>query len=258
MKKFYQLLLLAGVTLSLSACQSTNMDRGGFGSFMRSLNHTSYGYQQVVDPTGTAPGKIVERFEVQPGDCSSNSGWSDCANDRERSELSEASKGQNVGANWYGWSIYAPDDYNVVFPAKVALGQFHQDKSHPVWMFQNGFGGYWLDDQVTGTTRKLYPLIDKKDFKGKWHKIEVNVKWTMADDGFFKVWVDGEQKVDYKGKTTSNNKPYFKYGVYRSFLKRYAMMNKGKKAPAQVIYYANVKKGNRREDLAPTIMNANK
>jgi hypothetical protein len=35
-----------------------------------------------------------------------------------------------------------------VSPAKVALGQFHQDKGHVVWMFQNqNFstpGGYWI------------------------------------------------------------------------------------------------------------------
>jgi len=246
-RQIHKLFNLVITCTLLSACQSVSIDRGGFGSFMRSLNNTSYGYQQIQDPTGAAPVSVIERFEVQPGDCASNSGWNDCTTDRERSEISEVSKGQHNGENWYGWSIFAPENFKNVFPAKVALGQFHQKSSHPIWMFQNSFGGYWLDDQVTGTTRKLYPLIDKKEFKGKWHKIEVNVKWSKNENGFFKVWVNGEQKVDYSGKTTSNGKPYFKYGIYRSFLKRYGMTYKGQKAPAQTIYFANVKKGNSRQ-----------
>ena len=151
------------VVLGLSACQTVDraVDRGSFGQFKRSLNNTSHGYAVIEDPTGSAPTKLVERFEVRPGDCSSDSSWSDCKNDRERSELTERNKRSTLGTtSWYGWSLYVPEDYVNIFPTKVALGQFHQKESHVVWMFQNSSGGYHLDDQVYGGTRKYYELID--------------------------------------------------------------------------------------------------
>jgi hypothetical protein len=247
---FHQFITCATAMLVLSACQS--IDRGSFGPFDRSLNSTSHGYSIIEDPTGQAPPKLVERFEVKPGDCGSDDGWSDCTNDRERSEMSQQKPRTPAGTTyWYGWSIYVPMDYQNIFPTKVALGQFHQDKSHPVWMFQNSVGGYHLDDQVFGSTRRYYPLINKDNFKGKWHRIEVNAKWAKNSDGFFKVWVNGVQKVDYKGQTMTANANFFKYGVYRSFMSRYENNNDGQDAPGQTVYFANVKRSKIREGLQP-------
>jgi hypothetical protein len=58
-----------------------------------------------------------------------------------------------------------PENYINVYPTKTALGQFHQEGSHPVFMFQNSSDGYCLDDQVMGSTRKYYKLIDEKDLR---------------------------------------------------------------------------------------------
>jgi hypothetical protein len=253
MIRFSTVCCLLVIAALLAACQT--VDRGSFGSFMRSLNSTSYGYKVVADPTGSAPTKMVERFEVQPGDCSANRGWSDCANDRERSELSERDKsGMTLGTTrWYGWSLFVPEDYINVYPTKVALGQFHQHKSHTVWMFQNSSGGYHLDDQVWGRTSRYYKLIDENDLKGKWHRIEVHVKWSTKGEGFFKVWANGEQKVDYSGRTMDAIKTYFKYGLYRSFLSKYKNAFGKNEVPGQVVYFANVRQSLSREGLtAPT------
>ena len=51
------------------AAGSFGVDRGDFGSFKRLLNDRPYGYRVVEDPTGSAPTRRVERFEVRPGDC---------------------------------------------------------------------------------------------------------------------------------------------------------------------------------------------
>jgi hypothetical protein len=242
------------IILSLGACQTvadSSINRGSFGPFMRSLNTTSHGYAVIKDPTGSAPAPLVERFEVRPGDCGSNDGWSDCAKDRERSELSERHKTPTTGtSSWYGWSLFVPVDYVNIYPTKVALGQFHQHRSHPVWMFQNSRGGYHLDDQVTGTTRRYYKLIDDKDLRGKWHRIEVHAKWANKNDGFFKVWVNGQQMVDYSGQTMSASATYFKYGLYRSFMSRYRNTKGRDDVPGQIVYYANVRRANSREGLA--------
>lgn len=247
---------IAGALLfGLAACQSVALDRGNFGSFKRSLNNTSYGYQQIPDPTGTANAAMVERFEVQPGDCSRNEGWSDCDNDRERSELSENGLSKTGETYWYAWEIYFPEDYVNIYPTKTALGQFHQPDAHPVWMFQNADGGYHLDDQVFGQTRRYHRLIGEKDLRGKWHRIEVQAKWSRERNGFFRVWVNGEQMVNHEGYTLRSKRgTYFKYGIYRSFMSRYMRFKKVEEVPGQVVYYANVRRGATRDDIAAPAM----
>ena len=232
----------------------TVVDRGSFGPFERSLNTKNYGYSVIEDPTKAAPTKIVEVFEVRLGDCKSNRGWSDCENDRERSELKEVNKDNYPNDEyWYGWSVYFPMDYNNVFPTKTALGQFHQDGAHPVWMFQNSAGGYHLDDQVHGRTRKYYELISESELTGQWHQVEVHARWAIDDDGFFRVWINGLKKVDYKGQTMTARAVYFKYGVYRTFMSRYKNANDTDDVPTQVAYFSNVKRASSRESLSADI-----
>ena len=209
-----------------------------------------HGYRAVEDPTGTAPTRVVEVFEVRPGDCEDSPGWSDCENDRERSELKESDKDNYPGDEyWYGWSVYFPTDYENVFPTKTALGQFHQDEAHPVWMFQNSNGGYHLDDQVPSRSRRYHELIEESELRGRWHRIEVHAKWATTEDGFFRVWVNGENEVDYEGRTMTDRAVYFKYGVYRTFVSRYRDANGGDAVPAQIAYFANVKRAQDREGL---------
>ena len=248
-----QLLSVIALVFSASLFSAdATIDRGDFGEFKRSLNTKKHGYTVLEDPTQGAPVNIVEAFDVRPGDCSSSGGWSDCKKDRERSELSEIDRTSGLGDDfWYGWHIYFPKDYANVYPTKTALGQFHQHKSHPVWMFQNSSGGYHLDDQVRGSTRKYYPLIDKSELRGKWHKVEVQVRWAKKRNGYFRVWVNGVQKVDYEGQTMDAKNVYFKYGVYRTFMSRYKNKYNAEQVPAQKVYFANVKRGNSREQLLP-------
>ncbi|MCW4630717.1 MULTISPECIES: polysaccharide lyase [Marinomonas] len=257
MTRYWVLLLSAlfSFCVQADAVQNT-MDHGDFGPFMRSLNNTSYGYQVIEDVTRTAiinsaPTKLIEKFEVHPGDCYWNKGWNDCEQDRERSELSEQKKTTPAGSDaWYGWSIYFPEDFPNVYPTKTALGQFHQANSHPIWMFQNGRGGYHLDDHISGT-KKNYELINEADLRGRWHKIEVHARWEKDDSGVFQVWVNGEQKVDYQGPTMDADIVYFKYGVYRSFLSRYKQARQLNAVPPQIVYYSNVKRGKNRASLQP-------
>ena len=100
-------------------------------SYFKSLsrNYKKYG-MQVVDKKDGHPvraGQKSIRFEVRPGDCGYNDGWSDCDTDRERHELS--GKRMSGGEWWYSWSIYLPKDFINIYPTKLALGQFHQEKA---------------------------------------------------------------------------------------------------------------------------------
>jgi hypothetical protein len=223
--------------------------KGAF-SFERSLNIKRYGYKRVFAPHPIRAGISSERFEVRPGDCYWNTGWSDCDNDRERSELSEEEPYSSVGQEyWYGWSIFIPNNYPNVYPTKTALGQFHQmHGGPPPVMFQNSSGGYWLDiNQMHGG---YYPLIPKEEFRGRWHDIVVHARWSKNDDGFIKVWVNDVLKASHSGALTRHSYPiYFKYGVYRSFLSRYKLAQNVDSVPTQVAYFDEVRKGKSREDV---------
>ena len=229
---------------------SPSLDRGEFSPFIRSLNVKPYGYTLISDPTGMAPAKQVERFEVRSGDCHFNGGWSDCERNRERSELWEQGDRSPRGTSaWYGWSFFVPEDWPNVEPAKTVIGQFHQHRAHPIWMFLNHKGGLVLDDQSTGRSTRSIPLIDEANFTGRWHRIEVNGKWETDNTGFLKVWVNGELKLDYSGQTMTADTVYFRFGVYRSFISRYKTKIGSELLPTQIAMFAKVRKAATREGL---------
>ena len=259
------LLLLGGCRTNSTAYN----DRGWFDPMMRSLNHKSYGYQIVEDVTGSAPTKFIERFEVRPGDCAANpGGWDDCTTDRERSELSQKNKDILIGdTEWYGWYLFVPKGHQDIYPANLYMGQFHQwkarpAKARPAWMFQNYKGGYYLKNFVNmnwlaiDLLKAQHPnfveyteLIGFKNFLGKWHKIEVQAKWSEGKDGFFKVYVNRQLKFKFFGRTASAKKIYFKYGIYRAWISNFKGFNNGKPPPTQIVYFTKVNRGGSREDI---------
>lgn len=242
-------LLILSMTFSSLAYAKETVNRGDFGTFERSLSKKDYAYQIIQDPTGKAPTPKVEKFQVKFGDCSVSKTWNDCETDRERSELSEKGRtNREKVAVWYGWSFYLPEPYPLIFPAKVALGQFHQDQGSPLWMFQQLDSGLVLEATFLPEP-KQFPLITWEMLKGRWQKIEMEVYWTPAPNGFLRVWVNDELKVDYQGPTKEKSNIYFKYGLYRSFLSRYKTATGKKELPEQEVYYSNVKRAKNRKGL---------
>ena len=242
MPKLLMLILLAGL---ITGCASLN--KGGFGPMERSLNRAPYGYKVVDDPTNIAPTEVVERFELRDGDCFSDGGhgWADCANDRERTELKQIGNNAYGSAAWYGWYMYVPESYENIHPVKVALGQFHQRSSKPAFMFQNHKGGLYIDRQLWGHTQDLEQVIKEEDLRGKWHRFEVHAKWSRDETGFFRLFVNGEERYSHEGRTSAKS-TYFKYGIYRSFISR---KRSDEELPTQVVYYTGVRKGPTRESI---------
>ena len=241
--------LLACLIVLAANAAAAEIERGTFGPFIRSLNDKPHGYAVLADPTGAAPAPLVECFDVRPGDCGRNRNWDDCAKDRERSELSEKKKDTAAGEHhWYGWSVYLPARFADAYPTKVTLGQFHQVGSHPAWMFEVGPTGYRLDDHVNAG-RAAYPLVAASELKGRWHRIEIEAKWSAGRDGVLNVWADGALKVDHKGPTMTAERVYFKYGLYRSFLSRYKKAAGADVVPGQVVVNANVRRAETRDGL---------
>lgn len=257
------ILLLVGLVLvDTSVWASDKLTRdvvSGWG-FSKSLKNKfkKHGYRVVAKKDGhpVRAGKKSIRFEVRPGDCGNNQGWNDCKKDRERHELTGSSKRYTMpsGEHWFGWSIYLPEDFTVIYPTKLALGQFHQKKGHPVWLFQNHNGGYWIDNQVNGRTFEKVEILNQSQMLGIWNDIAVHAKWTHKKDGFFRIYVNGSSTPNYEwnGPTKSKGKSvYFKFGIYRSFMQRWKNANNSSKVPAQVVYFDEVRRGNKRKDVSP-------
>ena len=220
-------------------------EKGDFARFERSLSSTPHGYQRVEDPTGAAPTPKVERFEVRAGECEANGAWSDCRSDRERSELAEFDNRSLEGAEaWYGFSFYLPPDWPNVWPTKTVIAQWHQEWRHVVWMILNQHGSLVLDNQSGGSSRERIELIPADELRGRWHRIEFHAKWSTRKDGLIRLYLNGDLKVERTGPNMTDDKVYFKYGVYRSFISRH-----GHPVPTQIAYFANVSKAESREGL---------
>lgn len=225
----------------LAGCASGGDVYSGW-SFQKSLpsGFKAHGYKIVLKQNGhpVRDGEQSMRFEVRAGDCGRSEGWSDCQNDRERHELKSGA--WSSGEKWYHWSIFLPRDYPVIYPVKTALAQFHQQNGHVVWMFQNSGGGYFVDNQTSGRTIQHKQILTDEDMRGRWSDILVHARWTHRNDGFFRVYVNGETEPRYawRGKTKSRGRQvYFKFGVYRSFVSRRAGDE-----PTQVVYYDHLRK----------------
>jgi len=255
MKKY---LLPIMAILLISGC-ATKIDRGSFREGFRSLNNTPHGYQVINDPTGSAPTPYIEKFEVRHGDCGVIDSWSDCATDRERSEIHTGSDNYEGREYWYGWSLYLPSDFPHINPVYTAIGQFHQEGPGPMngcaaFLFEKSVQGLIIDRQINCRAQQEVELLSNQELLGKWNKFEIHAKWSTKEDGYFDVYVNGELKYSFKGKTMVGEVIYQKYGVYRSFLARYC--NKydcsvSNQVPTQIAYYANVKRAKTREVLAP-------
>ena len=204
---------------------------------------------KIVNKADDYPVRLGEqslRFEVRHGN-----GWGwDKRNDRERVELKICCVNKKI--TWTAWSIYLPKDYNVVFPIRTMLGQFHNDGDNPpAFTFENQGvlipGSYWLevDSYIGGNNNNPKLLIDQSDMLGKWTDVLVNAKWTNEEDGFFKVWVNGKLKAQHTGMTQEKiDDMNFHIGVYRSFLSKTPGPD-----PTQVAYYDEVRHGNKCKKL---------
>jgi len=230
----------------------------GWGTeWLKSMHrgYKPYGFQ-IVDRKSGHPVRLGNKsikFEVRPGDCGRNDDWDDCANDRERHELSQLGNYQKSGdENWYAWSIFVPADTANIWPTRVHLGQFNQKKNNVLWLFSWEPSGYVVDNQVPGDGRtkqkKLISATDK--FLGQWVDVLIHAKWSSMDNGIFTVYTNHEKQYEHIGPNiAAGDTSFFKFGLYRSFLSRYVNASKIKKAPKQIVYYDELRKGKKLADV---------
>lgn len=188
----------------------------------------------------------AQKFEVRPGDCYGN----DCQRSPvyERNEFAQLPNENLEGDEyWYAWSFYVPR--NISQAHWVFFGQFQQHHNYDsIWMFMKRSGQPfcavfdWRNHNTWNCngSRGTYPLIEDVNFAGKWHDVLVHAKWSQSNQGFTKIYIDGNLIVDYTGYTrTSGNKDvYFKYGIYRHGSNE-----------TTIVYYDEIRRGKTREDV---------
>ena len=184
------------------------------------------------------------KFEVREGDAwASDVEINGVPRNRERSEMIICCM---KGKLWHTWSIFLPKDFPNIFPAKTALGQFHNEGDNPVEFQFNNYanrsdpkksGGYWVLPAETISSHIATKILDQKDMLGKWNDILINSKFTHKKDGFLKVWVNGKLSYEFKGRThLEKDIIEQEIGIYRSYIHR-----RPGPEPIQIAYFDEIR-----------------
>jgi len=194
------------------------------------------------------------RFEIRKGECSSNSYFDDCSNDRTRTEVYEYNR-VNIEPDMiqsYEYSMYLVsneyfnpgNDINPYSPLTVVSQIYFDDKS----IEEDAKGQFYLlvDNDQNLRIRTHTPFtynIDKQELLmenifDKWItiKMELDNKFN-----FFRLFIDGDLvfQDNYNFIPENNIDPqyFFKAGVYNSF-----MSEAKREYRTQVIYYDNLER----------------
>ncbi|MEO1705234.1 MAG: heparin lyase I family protein [Pseudomonadota bacterium] len=235
--------------LFLAGCMSGT---GRLDTF-RSLSDTPHGFQLVASPVRA--GERAQRFEVRPGDCGRDAGWSDCETDRERSELTVRQDILPGTDRWVAYSIYLPEDFYSSPRVTTSLGQIHQ-RGGPTGT-AGGFASFppllQIDargnrvaaclhilsgsiDNITDRCRD-FPLTTVSAMRGRWTDVMIHL--DARGSGVLEIYLNGQRRAQSTGFIRFQPKEYYvKYGVYRSFVSRH-----GGPMPGQVAFYDEVRIG---------------
>ena len=193
------------------------------GGYLPSIN----GYERVaVDRIRqmTYDGRNVFAFTVKDGDVQS---W-DSHNGSppaERAELRYAPGASSQKANSpynavpgerTGYALSMNFDQNFPDSQKWAtMLQFHEPDSTGNLVFPGiAINGNMLIIRKPGSTERLWqaPLQ-----KGMWYDFQLDINWQPNSSGFVRVWLNGQQIIDWSGPTIApNSYAYVKQGYYRS------------------------------------------
>ena len=223
-------------------------------NFMQDELHLA-NYTIKEDPTGTSPINIIEDFSPIKGSCGTaghfwkeskvkiGGGTTDCNTDRLRLELAmnkDIRTGKKAKELWVSYYFYVPDT-ETNFKDKYLQPYITQFYGSNKKGGQNR-GGYAPQFSASISHGKLYIagayVIDEKNLKGKWHKVEWHVRYSKKMDGFVKVYVNDELKVNRTDfKTSHHDYVEIKYGSYNH--KDYGYVYpEGYQFPSHTIYFA--------------------
>ena len=236
----------------------------GFTSHKNFMSQNDYNFKYIRDNSKARAGDYLQKFELRDGDCFGDDNWSDCANDRQRIELSSEPNQPISGKQCYGYSIKLSNDFTDIRKVSTTLGQIHQkggpsgkanslSSFPPLIQIDARKGNLYLNWHKLSGSRdnvkdesKYYKLKTLKSMKGVWTDISLCLDF---ENKRIDAWVDGnnivkilESPIFFEPKSI-----YFKHGIYQSFISNYTSF-KGE-TPTQIVYYDEVRRGNSIEDV---------
>ncbi len=193
------------------------------------INAKSYGCL-IVNKNENFPifnGSQTSRFEVRNGDCSGNSGFNDCTNDRSRHEINEINLTNLIGKTVvYQTYLYIPTQKrfrpagnNLLVLSQVnfsdninfgALSYIVMGENNNLFI-QTHKGFTWEPNKQVTITNSPYD---------KWISIRYETKLSSGIDGNFKVYVNDQLLINEDRATLPNDNSYLglRLGIYNSFI----------------------------------------
>lgn len=189
-------------------------------------------------------GKTSIRFESNHGECGEEPNWSDCDNDRERTELYYGEESWKT-EKWYRFYLYLPKDYNSIAPSKMSLIQWRSmEPSKMLLTFQHMHAGLIFERNSNSFAESDIVLKSNEDLLGNWTEIIFNTNWHPdPEKGFMKVWIDGKLKVDINATAhyEKGGKLNLRYGLYSGYMSYYKNTFNTNKMPQRIVFYDGVK-----------------
>jgi len=179
----------------------------GFRNFERGTWRPAkpYGALIVADPPGGLNGKAL-RMELRYGDCGRERKWDDCAQGNERVEFARYNAFKHGQRKKYQWYIYFAPGFTDRGSEQIVVTQFSMmgANSHP---FQFAVRGNKLialkrvENTDWNYESLVRTIIPASNLTGRWHKVNVDAKWSTGDNGHFLVWVNDAPVYQWKGRT---------------------------------------------------------
>lgn len=227
--------------------------------FFESDRNQSRSFTMVPDPIDPSNTSKVYKFSIRPERCKG----AECEQQSVRSSVQQGPDAGQPDEAWYGWDIYFPPDFPQPGAQKTGLQQFNEWKDqHQCGLISlavsPNHGGrelLWRVQKPTGLPAGQYgydctsvfqeSLGNITDLMGKWHRFEVFIKWSGAEDGQFVIYLDGKKKVVYSGPTcfTCGHMNYYSFGNYL------CCTDSSKTIQPSTVYYRYLSRAARREDL---------
>ncbi len=206
----------------MAAAPAAEMPSGAAFScaFESTFSDCGFGEQATVAGRATmvnVAGVTAVRLHTEPGDNNVNG-----SGDHERNDLTldqSTSDGYDGEEHWWAHSVWFPDDY-VDPPISVTtwnfglVADFHnttngggqanfQVQAMPTDAISpdrpTGLSFSIAYGNQTSYTEQIFPIGPV--VRNVWYNFVYHVKWSAGSDGFFDAWVNGVQKMTYRGPT---------------------------------------------------------
>ena len=168
----------------------------------------------------------------------------------ERAEIASINE-WGKGEMWYAWSIYLQPEFTELHPrSSLKLLQFHSkpDDVYPDqhFSFEAKDGSYTPSNNIN---KEKGLSLSKTDMIGRWNDILMHVNWSYKNDGYYKIWANGDLIYDYSGKTLwdKNIRANFKFGIYRNWLEH--TWETGSDGGTTVVYFDEIRIGKTKDEV---------